>query len=157
MVSVLVALAAVFLLVAVMFRSVPLGLASLLPILFALAVSFGVMGVAGLQIDVVTAMLGSIAIGIGIDYSCHLIARRREEQAAGAQGEELARRTLGTVGPAITANALAVGLGFSVLTFSSLTIIQKFGVLVAGTMLYSSVGALALLAAVLSGRPKNRR
>ncbi len=157
MVSVLVALAAVFLLVAVMFRSVRLGLASLLPILFALAVSFGVMGVAGLQIDVVTAMLGSIAIGIGIDYSCHLIARRREEQAAGAQGEELARRTLGTVGPAITANALAVGLGFSVLMFSSLSIIQKFGVLVAGTMLYSSVGALALLAAVLSRRPGNRR
>jgi predicted RND superfamily exporter protein len=41
--------------------------------------------------------------------------------------------------------------------FSSLSIIQKFGVLVAGTMLYSSVGALALLAAVLSRRPGNRR
>jgi hypothetical protein len=156
-ISVLVALLAVFLLVAVMFRSFRLGLAALLPIIFTLAVSFGVMGVAGLQVDVVTAMLGSIAIGIGIDYSCHLIARRREEQAAGAQGEELARRTLGAVGPAITANALAVGLGFSVLIFSSLSIIQKFGVQVAGTMLYSGIGALALLAAVLSGRPKNRR
>jgi hydrophobe/amphiphile efflux-3 (HAE3) family protein len=156
-VSVLVALFAVFLLVALVFRSLRLGLASLLPILFTLAVSFGVMGVAGLKVDVVTAMLGSIAIGIGIDYSCHLIARRREEQAAGFAGDELARRTIGAVGPAITANALAVGLGFSVLFFSSLSIIQKFGVQVAGTMLYSSIGALALLAAVLSRRPKNRR
>jgi len=156
MVSVIAALAAVFLLVALMFRSFGLGLASLLPILFTLAVSFGMMGVAGLRVDVVTAMLGSIAIGIGIDYSCHLIARRREEQATGAQGEELSRRTLGAVGPAITANALAVGLGFAVLILSSLTIVQKFGVLVAGTMLYSSVGALALLAAVLGRRPQNR-
>jgi len=116
-----------------------------------------VMGVAGLKVDVVTAMLGSIAIGIGIDYSCHLIARRREEQAAGFAGEELARRTVGTVGPAIAANALAVGLGFLVLLLSSLSIIQKFGVQIAGTMLYSSIGALALLAAVLSRRPKDGR
>jgi len=155
--SVVVALVAVFLLVAVVFRSLRLGLASLLPVLFTLAVSFGVMGVAGLKVDVVTAMLGSIAIGIGIDYSCHLIARRREEQAAGFAGEELARRTVGTVGPAIAANALAVGLGFLVLLLSSLSIIQKFGVQIAGTMLYSSIGALALLAAVLSRRPKDRR
>lgn len=154
--SVAAALLAVLLLVAVMFRSVRLGLAAMLPILFTLAVSFGVMGAFGLQVDVVTAMLGAIAIGIGIDYSCHLIARRREEQAAGARGEELARRTLAAVGPAVAANALAVGLGFSVLMFSSLSIIQKFGLLVAGAMLYSSVGALALLAAVLSRKPRQR-
>ena len=155
--SVITALVAVFLLVAILFRSLRLGFASLLPILFTLAVSFGVMGAAGLRVDVVTAMLGSIAVGIGIDYSCHLIARRREEQAAGFSGEELARRTLGSVGPAIIVNALAVGLGFSVLMFSSLSIIQQFGLLVAATMLYSSVGALALLAAALGGRGKPRR
>jgi predicted RND superfamily exporter protein len=151
--SVIVALGAVLSLVALSFRSLRLGLAALGPILFTLAVSFGVMGALGLQVDVVTAMLGAIAIGIGIDYSCHLIARRREEQAAGARGEELARRTLAAVGPAIAANALAVGLGFAVLLFSSLSIIQKFGLLVAGAMLYSSVGALALLAAALGRRP----
>jgi len=155
--SVITALVAVFLLVAVVFRSPRLGFASLLPILFTLAAAFGVMGAAGLRVDVVTAMLGSIAVGIGIDYSCHLIARRREEQAAGFAGEELARRTLGSVGPAIIVNALAVGLGFSVLISSSLSIIQQFGLLVAATMLYSSVGALALLAAALSGRDKPRR
>jgi uncharacterized protein len=155
--SVIAALVAVFLLVALMFRSVGLGFAAMLPILFTLAVSFGVMGLGDIQVDVVTAMFGSIAVGIGIDYSCHLIARYREERAAGARGEELMRRTLAAVGPAIAANALAVGLGFAVLLFSSLQIIQKFGVLVAGTMLYSSVGALALLAAVLSLRRSDRR
>ena len=155
--SVVTALAAVLLLVSVLFGSLRLGLASLLPLLFTLAMSFGVMGAAGLRVDVVTAMLGSIAVGIGIDYSCHLIARRREEQAAGFAGEELARRTLGSVGPAIIANALAVGLGFSVLMFSSLSILQQFGALVAATMFYSGIGALALLAAALSSRAKPRR
>ena len=101
-------------------------------------------------------MLGSIAVGIGIDYSCHYIARFREEGQAGAEGEEQVRRTVSGVGPAIVANALAVGLGFAVLAFSSLVIIQKFGVLIAGTMVYSSVGALAILAAALSRRSPRR-
>lgn len=155
--SVVTALVAVFLLVAVLFGSVRLGLAALLPILFTLALSFGVMGAAGIQVDVVTALLGSIAVGIGIDYSCHLIARYREERAAGATGAELMRRTLAAVGPAVAANALAVGLGFAVLGFSSLQIIQKFGVLVAGTMLFSGIGALGLLGTVLSLRRTGQR
>lgn len=155
--SVVTALVAVLLLVAVLFGSVRLGLAALLPILFTLALSFGVMGAAGIQVDVVTALLGSIAVGIGIDYSCHLIARYREERAAGAAGAELMRRTLAAVGPAVAANALAVGLGFAVLGFSSLQIIQKFGVLVAGTMLFSGLGALGLLGAVLSLRRTGQR
>jgi hydrophobe/amphiphile efflux-3 (HAE3) family protein len=154
--SVVAALVAVFALVAVLFRSPGLGLAAMIPVGFTLAVSFGAMGLLGIQVDVVTAMLGSIAVGIGIDYSCHFIARFREEGRAGSTGEELMRRTVGGVGPAIVANALAVGLGFAVLAFSSLVIIQKFGVLIAGTMVYSSIGALAILAAVLARRPSRR-
>jgi len=155
--SIIIALVAVFLLVAVLFRSVPLGLAAMLPMVFTLSLAFGVMGLLGIQVDLVTAMLGAIAVGIGIDYSCHLIARHREEARAGAEGEELIRRTLGAVGPPILANALAVGLGFAVLAFASLVIIQRFGILIAVTMLFSSIGALVLLPAVLSRRPKERR
>jgi len=154
--SVIAALAAVFLLVTTAFRSPGLGLAAMIPIGFTLAVSFGAMGLLGIQVDVVTAMLGSIAVGIGIDYSCHLIARFREERQAGVGAEEQVRRTVSGVGPAIVANALAVGLGFAVLAGSSLVIIQKFGVLIAGTMVYSSVGALAILVAVLSRRSPRR-
>jgi predicted RND superfamily exporter protein len=149
--SVVAALVAVFALVTVLFRSPGLGLAAMIPIGFTLAVSFGVMGLFGIQVDVVTAMLGSIAVGIGIDYSCHFIARFREEGRAGSVGEERLRRTMSGVGPAIVANALAVALGFVVLAFSSLVIIQKFGVLIAGTMACSSIGALAILAAVIAG------
>ena len=53
---------AVFLLVAISFRSLRLGLASLLPLALTLAISFGVMGATGTNVDLVTAMLGSIAI-----------------------------------------------------------------------------------------------
>lgn len=151
LISIVAAMVAVFLLLAISFRSVRLGLASLLPLALTLAISFGVMGATHTSVDLVTAMLGSIAIGVGIDYSCHLIARYREESETGGRVGAALRAVAGS-GPGIVANALAVGLGFSVLTLSSLSIIQKFGTLVAGTMLISSAGALLVLPVVLSPR-----
>lgn len=148
--SLVVALSAVFLLVTVMFRSPLLGVAAMVPIGWTLAVAFGLMGALDVEIDVVTAMLGAIALGIGIDYSCHFIARFQEEGRAGIKGRERLRRTLIGVGPPIVANAVAVGLGFAVLVFSSLVIIQKFGILIAGAMILSSVGALLLLPAIFA-------
>ncbi len=147
--SIVVAFVMVFLLVAVMFRSVKLGGAAMVPIGWTLAMAFGVMGVMGIEVDIVTAMLGSIALGIGIDYSCHLTARFQEERN-GWTGEERLQRTLSGVGPAILTNALAVGLGFAVLVFSSLVIIQKFGLLIAGAMLLASAGSLVLLPAIFA-------
>ncbi|MFO7650210.1 MAG: MMPL family transporter [bacterium] len=151
LISIIAAMLAVFLLVAISFRSLRLGLAALLPLALTLAISFGVMGATGTNVDLVTAMLGSIAIGVGIDYSCHLIARYREESETGGPGGAALRAVAGS-GPGIVANALAVGLGFAVLALSSLSIIQKFGILVAGTMLLSSAGALLVLPVVLSMR-----
>ncbi len=150
LISIIVAFVMVFLLVALMFRSVKLGGAAMVPIAWTLAVAFGVMGIMGIEVDIVTAMLGSIALGIGIDYSCHLIARFQEEGRKGFSGEERLHRTLSGVGPAILTNALAVGLGFAVLAFSSLVIIQKFGLLIAGAMLLATFGALILLPAIFA-------
>lgn len=154
LITLITAIIAVFILIAWLFNSVVLGLAALTPIALTLALNYGLMGILGIRQDVVTATLGSIAIGIGIDYSCHLIARFREENNNGLTGAECLRQTLVSVGPPILTNALAVGLGFAVLIFSSFMIIQTFGILIAETMLYSSVGALTILAALLSWRAK---
>lgn len=156
--SIIVAFLAVFIIVAAFFRSVRFGLAGMVPIGFTLMVAFGVMGILGIEVDIVTAMLGAIALGIGIDYSCHFLARFQEESRAGVDIRECLRRTLAGVGPPIVINALAVGLGFAVLVFASLVIIQKFGLLIAGAMLLSSIGALVLLPAIFAGfRDKKAR
>ncbi|NPV13753.1 RND family transporter [candidate division WOR-3 bacterium] len=156
--SIVVAFLAVFIIVAAFFRSVRFGLAGMVPIGFTLLVAFGVMGILGIEVDIVTAMLGAIALGIGIDYSCHFLSRFQEESRNGVDIRECLRRTLAGVGPPIVINALAVGLGFAVLAFASLVIIQKFGLLIAGAMLLSCNGALVLLPAIFAGfRDKKAR
>jgi len=149
--SIIVAFLAVFVIIAASFRSVRFGLAGMVPIGFTLTVAFGVMGVLGIEVDIVTAMLGAIALGIGIDYSCHFLGRFQEESGNGVDRKECLRRTLAGVGPPVIINALAVGLGFAVLAFASLVIIQKFGLLIAGAMFLSGIGALVLLPAIFVG------
>lgn len=156
-ITLLTALVAVFGLVTLLFKSVGLGLVALTPIGLTLALNYGIMGILGIRQDVVTATLGSIAIGIGIDYSCHLLARFREETKNSQSKDRIITRTLTAVGPAILTNALAVGLGFAVLIFSSFMIIQTFGILIAETMLLASIGALTVLVALLSWRIKEWR
>ena len=155
--TLVLALVAVFLLVSLVFRSVRLGAVALVPVGLAVVLNFGIMGLLGIQVDMVTAMLGAIAVGIGIDYSCHLIARWREEQGNGGTRLTQLARTLESVGPPILTNAVSVGLGFAVLTFSSLVIIQKFGILITEMTVLAGLGALVVLPALLSARLGKRR
>jgi len=153
--TLLIALAGVLALVAGVFRSLKLGLAALVPVGFVIVLNFGAMGLLGIRVDIVTAMFGSIAVGIGIDYACHIIARWREERAGDAEGR-LARTVTG-VGPAVLTNALAVSLGFAVLAFSSLVIIQRFGVLITEMTLLAAVAALGVIPALFSWTSRKRR
>ncbi|MFO7676655.1 MAG: MMPL family transporter [bacterium] len=155
MLTLMLALVGVFFLVAIAFQSARLGLAALVPVGLVVGLNFGAMGLLGIRVDIVTAMLGSIAVGIGIDYACHLIARWREERGGGSEGRLL--RTVTGVGPAVLTNALAVSLGFLVLAFSSLVIIQRFGVLITEMTLLAALAALGVVPALFSLANRNRR
>ena len=154
--TLVLALVGVFVLVAGVFRSLRLGLAALVPVGMVVVLNFGVMGLLGIRVDLVTAMLGSIAVGVGIDYACHLVARWREERGAGKRSERLERTVVG-VGPAVLTNALAVALGFAVLALSSLVIIQRFGILITEMTLLAALGALAVIPALFSLANRRRR
>ena len=99
------------------------------PLLLALAVIFGVMGFGGIELNMVTALLSSIMIGVGIDYSIHFLWRYREERRAGMDPEEAVQTTLTTTGRGIVFNAFSVVVGFAVLAISSFFPVRFFGLL----------------------------
>jgi hypothetical protein len=147
--SLAIALFLILVCMLILLRSPATALRGLIPIVFALLVIFGVMGWAGLPLDVVTVLIGSVSIGIGIDYSIHFAGRYREERKR-SSGAEALRRTMVTTGRAIIINMITVALGFLVLVFADLVPLQQFGALVALTMLSSATGALTLLPAALA-------
>ncbi|MFO8034346.1 MAG: efflux RND transporter permease subunit [Candidatus Bipolaricaulota bacterium] len=143
------ALLAVGTIIWLVFRSLRFGLLSLIPLGFTIAVNFGLMGWLGIPLDTATTMLASIAIGIGVDYTIHFLAKYRRETAAGKGPQAAVVESTRTTGLAIVYNALAVAGGFAVLLLSSFQPIATLGTLVALTMGVSALAALTLLPSAL--------
>lgn len=148
-VSLAVAFALIFILMTIRFRSPLMGLIIALPLLFTVIVNFGVMSIAGVSLDIATVMVGSISIGIGVDYAIHASSRFQEELKKTGNQEAAMRTMISTTGRSIFLNAVTVGLGFLVLMWSNVLPIRRFGWLIALTMMVSMLASLTLLPALI--------
>jgi predicted RND superfamily exporter protein len=149
-VSLAVSLALVFLILSVYYRSLVAGFIGLAPLSISILINFAVMGWAGIKLNIGTAMVASIAIGVGIDYTIHYMAAYHNEfLLTGGKGDFL-RRTFRDSGKVILMNAVSVGLGFAVLALSQFNILADLGKLILLTMATSSVVSLTLLPVLLN-------
>ncbi|MEJ8838044.1 outer membrane lipoprotein-sorting protein [Ramlibacter sp. AN1133] len=148
--------AVVFVVSSLLFRSLAAGALVLLPLALAVLATFGLIGWAGIPLNVSTSLISAMAVGIGADYAIYLIYRIREELAAGNAPEPAIRRVLATAGKAILFVALAVSAGYGVLLLSiGFHIHQWLALLIAVAMLVSAVAALLLIPSlVLTLRPR---
>jgi uncharacterized protein len=142
-------------LVALILRSFIGGLFGILPLLLCILINFGILGWGGIALQTGTALIGSVALGIGIDYAIHFLNMSRIKGKQ-EEGIRLAlEATAGTAGRAIVYNAAAVGLGFLVLAFSSFIPETYFGLFITLTMFTASVATLTLLPCLIySFRPR---
>ncbi|MCP4754968.1 MAG: MMPL family transporter [Proteobacteria bacterium] len=131
------------------FRSAMGGLFSLIPLAFTVILNFGMMYGLGWPITQGTVIMASIAIGIGVDYTIHFMQRFKTQLQQGDTLEMAYVNTIRTSGKAIFINALSVALGFMVLVFSDFIPVISMGVLMMGTMLFSTTGALIILPALI--------
>ncbi|HPP81593.1 MAG TPA: MMPL family transporter, partial [Deltaproteobacteria bacterium] len=138
-----------FVITAGVFRSLRLGVYSMMPLIVPIALDFAIMGVSGIRLNAATATVASIDIGMGIDYSIHLLNRYRHERRYGQSVEEALSTAIHTSGRGIVYNALAVAAGFLVLAPSQFVIISQMGILVAVDMLTIAVSALTFLPACI--------
>ncbi|MCX8093700.1 MAG: MMPL family transporter, partial [Candidatus Goldbacteria bacterium] len=138
----------VFLMAVIAYRSFKLGVFAIIPLVITIAISFGIMGYAGIPISTPIALMANIVIGTGIDYSLHFLSRLRiEQKRKDAPGTATARAIKG-VGAPILYNALSVGAGFLVLLFSSFVPVKYLGSLIALSMFTCGFSAITLLAAL---------
>lgn len=153
--SLSISLLVIGVLVAILFGSFVAGLMASLTMALAMTMLFGLMGFLGIELNLPTAMLSSIMIGVGVDYTIHYLWRYREERRAGKTPVEAVVTTLTTVGRGIVFNAMSVVVGFSALLLSAFVPVKFFGFLVVVSISSCLVGALVLLPAIsLIFRPK---
>ena len=146
--SVLSSLIIVFIFISLLSRSLVEGFFSIIPLSASLLFNFGLMGLVHIPIDISTATIASIGIGVGIDYTLHFLERLKSYLCT-MDFDQGVRATMETTGKGIFFNALAVAAGFSALMFSQLKGNFFMGLLLSLIMITSSTFAVTLLPALL--------
>ena len=126
-------------------RRPTLGIIAVGPIVLVLIWVLGTMALVGIPYTLLTSIITALSIGIGVDYTIHVIHRYREEFTRLRNPEQAAIRTLSTTGSALLGSALTTALGFGVLVLSPLEGSQQLGITAAITIAYSLVVSILVV------------
>jgi predicted RND superfamily exporter protein len=147
--SLIFALVTVLVLLSLIFRSFRGGLTGSIPLAASIVIVFGFMGITGIALDAATALLSSLMIGVGVDFTIQYLWCFNLQVRNGYSFEDATRRTMTTIGRSIIINAITVMAGFSPLILSGFTSIRFFGYLVVISIGACLLGALVLIPAIL--------
>jgi hypothetical protein len=147
--SLLFAVITVLLLLTIIFKSFKGGLIGSIPLVASILILFGFMGFTGIALDAATALLSSIMIGVGVDFTIQYIWCFNLQINSGLSYPEATFTAMSTIGRSIIINALSVMAGFGALIFSGFTSIRFFGYLVLISIGSCLIGALVIIPAFL--------
>jgi predicted RND superfamily exporter protein len=149
LVSLLTAIAIIFGLLTVLFRSVRLGLLSLPPNILPLVVTMAFMYLEGIPLNAGTVIIFSISIGLAVDGTIHVLARFCEEIQRGRDVDEALLRAARVTGKAIVLTCVSLMLGFGVMLLSKFLPVRRFGQLFGITIFGCLIATLTVLPPLL--------
>jgi predicted RND superfamily exporter protein len=138
----------VFVLSALVLRSIVGGLFVMTPLILVVLANFGVMGWLGIPLDMGTISTAAMAIGIGADYELYLLFRFREELQRTGDLAAATRQSLVTSGKAVIYVALSIAAGYAFLLSSGFAFYSRLAVMVIATMGVSAFAAIIFLRAM---------
>lgn len=145
----LLAGAAIFILMIVLFRSLWTGLISMFPNVIPFTMTLGVMGLFNLSLNFGTAPIAAIALGIAIDDTVHFLSRFKREFAMDSDYQGAITRTMKSVGKPVLTTSVILTAGFFIFLFSNFQYTQNMGMLISFTVVFAIFGDLILLPVLL--------
>ncbi|UCE38054.1 MAG: MMPL family transporter [Thermoplasmata archaeon] len=142
--SLFVALVIVFFVLIIIFRSLRLAALTMIPVSMVVAWEPLTLGVTGIDLNLITAMIGSIIVGIGIDYGIHMTERIRES------GEDFSgiRKSVETSGYTFLEATATIVAGLLSIFLINIQSIQEFITMVIILLIFSMAGAMLLLPSI---------
>jgi|GEM_PF-216259 len=148
--SFLIAFVVIGAVISYVLKSVRAGLVTMLPNVLPISTVFGAISWYGIKVDIGTMITASVALGIAVDGTLHLLTWFRENARNGESRTEAVAHALGHCGPALCQTSIVVGTGLLVLLPAELLLISRFGWLMAAMIGTALVADLVLLPALLS-------
>ncbi len=147
--SIYICLGVVFVLLLFVLRDFWTSVIALVPIFITLLIDFGMLGYFKIPLNAGTAMVSTVAIGIGVDYSIHFITWFRNELHKDGDINLALERSIMHKGRAILYNMFVITGGFLVMSVSRFIPLVQFGILTAICMVTTAVGALVVVPAII--------
>ncbi len=124
------------------FKSFYIGMICMIPNIVPLAACLGLLGWSGTWLEIATAMTFSIALGISVDDTIHLMSRFKLELSRTRDYHEAFRATMNNIGPALVETTIIIMGGFLILLCAGLKMNMTFGLLCAFIMLMALLSDL---------------
>ena len=140
-----IALVAAIILLTLTMRSAKYAVITVIPIILVVAWLYGIMYISGFALNFVTAMIGAISVGIGIDYSIHMTERFREELRRNPNTMDAIKMTARGTGVALVASAASSVVGFAILGFAPMPMFAAYGQLTAVMIFLALIASLIVL------------
>ena len=141
---------AILIMFIILFKAVKLSIATIIPNMVAAGLILGMMGWAGIPLDIMTITIAAISIGIGVDDSIHYVHRFREEFAIDGDYWAAIKRSHSSIGHALYYTSVTVVLGFSILALSNFIPTIYFGLLSGLAMTTALLANLMLLPVLIA-------
>jgi hypothetical protein len=121
----------------------------LIPIVIIVGWNGAIMYLSGLDYTPLTAVLGSMTIGVASEYTILIMERCDEELAKGVDIFQAIETSVQKIGTAITVSGLTTVFGFTALMLSEFNIVSNFGITTVITVGFSLAGAILIMPAVI--------
>jgi len=149
---------AIMIMFAILFRSFLLACVAIIPNMIPAVMMLGLMGLAGIPLDIMTITIAAICIGIAVDDTIHYVHRFKEEFVKDNSYEDAIKRCHSSIGRAMYFTTVTITLGFSILALSNFMPIIYFGLLTGFALLVALLADLTLLPVLLTlFKPLGRR
>ncbi len=139
----------ILIMLTVALRGPVLAALAILPTLLSVSLVLGLMGWMGIKLDMATALVASVALGLSVDDTFHCLLQFRRYRSTEPFRASLFASYLVT-GPGVLLSSSAVAVGFLALRFSEFVPFSNFGAMVAVATAGSTVGNILLLPACLT-------
>ena len=145
-----IALGVIAVMMVVLVADLKLGLISMIPNLLPILITMGLIGLAGIPLDINTLMIGSIAIGLVVDDTVHFMYNFKKYYGRSGNVRDAVRQTLLGAGRALLITSLTLCTGFFILMVATLENMVKFGFFTGITILFALVADFLLAPALLT-------
>lgn len=126
-------------------RALSLGAVTLAPVVAALAWLLGAMALLDVPFNSETAVITSLAIGLGVDYSIHFGERFVTERERQESIDDVLTATITGTGGALLGSALTTAAGFGVLALALAPPLRRFGLVTGLSIVFAFLACMTVL------------